>query len=86
MSGGFFISRRKGLKRGMSSQEILDYLRRHKERKDITIQELVQEFKLTQSTVNKAIKKMRKYDEIGVYEELDNRKQYIYVKGGNEND
>ena len=61
-------------------------MRRHKERKDITIQELVQEFKLTQSTVNKAIKKMRKYDEIGVYEELDNRKQYIYVKGGNEND
>lgn len=61
----------------MASQDIIDYLKKKKEREEgVSIQELVREFKLSQGTVNQSVKKLRKYHEVEI--KLEGRKQYLY--------
>ena len=62
----------------MGSQEIYDYLKRHKDRKDITVKELCAEFNLGQSSVNKVIKKMVKYHEVSI--KVEDRKYLIRLR------
>ena len=61
----------------MSQQEIINYIKKNKERQDITIKELVMEFNKTQGTIQRAVKKMEKHHEIRVI--YDGRRKLIGI-------
>ena len=60
--------------------DILDYIRKNKERQDITIIELMLEFNMTQPSTNRKIKKLTKYKLIMVT--VDGRKKLIGYREG----